>query len=57
MSEYGREYNDQINCAKCNILAEESLLLTCEHNLCLPCASQNLLREETKGIHKYQVNI
>jgi hypothetical protein len=48
----GKEY-----CAKCGILTEETLILTCDHDLCLQCAAKNLIREERKGIHKYIINI
>jgi hypothetical protein len=57
MSEFERkELEDKIFCAKCGSLVEESLLLACEHNLCLNCAARNLKREETKKIHKIKVN-
>ncbi len=50
-----KDLDDRIFCAKCGSLVEETLLLTCEHNLCLPCAARNLSKEETKNIHKYKV--
>lgn len=58
MSDYERkEIEEKIFCAKCGSLVEESLLLTCDHNLCLPCSAKNLSKEESKNIHKYKVNI
>lgn len=52
-----KDLDDKIFCAKCSNLVEETLLLTCEHNLCLPCAAKNLMREENKNIHKYKVSL
>jgi hypothetical protein len=44
MSDYGS--NETSVCSKCNKLVEtECLQLQCDHNLCLPCACINLLRE------------
>ena len=37
--------NDDIYCAKCNKSTEETLLLSCQHNLCIPCAAENLSRQ------------
>jgi hypothetical protein len=50
-----KEFEEKIYCAKCGTLIEETLLLTCEHNLCLSCAAKNLFTEESKNIHKYKV--
>ena len=50
-----RELEEKIYCAKCGLLVEETLLLACEHNLCLNCAARNLQREENKKIHKLKV--
>jgi len=36
------------NCAKCGCLPEDILMLTCNHDLCLSCASKNLQREMSK---------
>ncbi len=52
-----KEHEEKIVCANCNVLAEDSLMLTCEHNLCLLCGSDNLKREQRKGTHKYHVII
>jgi hypothetical protein len=55
MADYERkDLEEKIFCAKCNSLVEETLLLTCEHNLCLPCAARNLFKEEQKNIHKFK---
>jgi NMD protein affecting ribosome stability and mRNA decay len=57
MSDYERkDLEEKIFCAKCGSLVEETLLLTCEHNLCLSCAAKNLFTEDNKNIHKYKVN-
>jgi len=52
-----KDIDDRIFCAKCGSLVEETLLLTCDHNLCLPCAAKNLTKEESKNVHKYKVKI
>jgi len=36
------------NCAKCGCLPDDILTLTCNHDLCLPCAARNLQREVNK---------
>jgi len=46
----------ETRCAKCFLQVDESLLLICEHNLCIPCAAKNLSREESSD-NKYQVNL
>lgn len=50
-----KELETKEYCSKCGVLTEETLVLVCDHDLCLPCSSKNLIREESKGIHKYQV--
>ena len=50
-----KDIDEKTVCANCNIMVEESLMLTCEHNLCLLCGSENLKREQRKGNHKYHV--
>ncbi len=56
MSDFDRkDLEEKIFCAKCGLLVEETLLLNCEHNLCLTCAAKNLHREEAKKIHRLQV--
>lgn len=50
-----KDIDEKTVCANCNIMVEESLMLTCEHNLCLLCGSDNLKREQRKGNHKYHV--
>jgi tripartite motif-containing protein 63 len=55
MADYERKDLDEKNfCAQCNVLIEETLLLTCDHNLCLPCAAKNLSKEDSKNIHKFR---
>ena len=51
------DYDDKTICAKCGLVVEETLMLTCDHNLCLSCAAKNLAREENKGTHKFQVKL
>ena len=40
--------SEEIYCSKCHNKTEETLLLSCEHNLCIPCAAENLSRQESK---------
>ena len=40
---------DAVACAKCGELPNDVLILTCDHNLCLRCASNNLKRENMKA--------
>jgi hypothetical protein len=49
--------SEEIYCSKCHNKTEETLLLSCEHNLCIPCAAENLSRQESKGINKTQLVI
>ena len=49
--------SEEIYCSKCHNKTEETLLLSCEHNLCIPCAAENLSRQESKGINKIQIVI
>ena len=44
---------EEMICSKCNKISEYSLVLTCEHNLCIPCARKKLL---TKKIQNYNVS-
>ena len=44
---------EEMICSKCNKISEYSLVLTCEHNLCIPCARKKLL---TKQIKNYNVS-
>lgn len=39
---------DAVSCAKCGELPNDVLILTCDHNLCLKCASFNLLQQNKK---------
>ena len=38
----------------CHWWPEDILILICNHNLCLPCASRNLKNESTKSQHTFQ---
>ena len=47
---------EEIYCAKCHNQTEETLLLSCDHNLCIHCAADSLSRQEPQGmISKSQV--
>jgi hypothetical protein len=46
MSDYGKE--ETTLCTKCNKFIETALMLQCDHNLCLPCACVNFLKEEQR---------
>ena len=41
-----------VECADCGESPEDVLILTCEHNLCLPCAASNLNRSRKRGENK-----
>lgn len=49
--------SEEIYCAKCHNPTEETLLLSCDHNLCINCSAENLSRLETRGINKTQMVI
>jgi len=36
-------------CAACETIPEDVLILTCEHNLCLPCAAANLHQSQQRA--------
>ena len=42
---------EDISCSICGNKEEQSLVLSCEHNLCMNCAAENLIRNEVKGIN------
>ena len=42
---------EDISCSICGKKEEQSLVLSCEHNLCMNCAAENLIRNEVKGIN------
>ena len=50
MSEYNKE--EPSFCCKCNQITDEILMLTCDHNLCLPC-SANVLFKDSGNSRKY----
>ena len=45
---------DEIICSKCGMKTEDSVILSCNHNLCAPCAAENLIRNELPGINEIQ---
>ena len=45
---------EEIFCSNCNIKCDQSLMLRCNHNLCMNCASENLILNESEGINKSQ---
>lgn len=40
---------EAVSCARCREFPNDVLILTCDHNLCLKCASFNLKRENMKN--------
>ena len=40
---------EDIPCSKCGKRSEQSLVLSCDHNLCINCAAENLVRNEVQG--------
>ena len=47
---------DEVLCAKCEDNPDDVLILTCEHNLCLSCASKNLHEQETRSKNSFSVS-
>ena len=45
---------DEIYCSNCRVKCDQSLMLSCDHNLCMNCAAKNLVRHESPGINKTQ---
>ena len=45
---------EEILCQNCGVKCEQSLMLSCDHNLCMNCAAENLVRNENPGINKTQ---
>ncbi len=41
-------------CSLCKCRKNANLVLECNHNLCLSCAAENLLRQQLSGIKKFQ---
>lgn len=49
--------SEEIYCAICHKPIEETLLLSCEHNLCIACAAENISKQKSVGIKKTQLVI
>ena len=45
---------EDIYCSKCNNKTEQALMLSCDHNLCLSCASKTLDKQQIKDINTSQ---
>ena len=45
---------EEICCSNCGIICDQTLLLSCDHNLCMNCAANNLVRNELPGMNKIQ---
>ena len=45
---------EEICCSNCGIICDQTLLLSCYHNLCMNCAANNLVRNELPGMNKIQ---
>ena len=45
---------EEFFCSNCGSKCDQSLMLRCNHNLCMNCASENLIRNESEGINKIQ---
>ena len=45
---------EDISCSNCGIKCEQTLLLSCDHNLCMNCAAANLVKNELPGMNKTQ---
>ena len=42
---------EDIPCSRCGKKSEQSLVLSCDHNLCINCAAENLVKNEVQGIN------
>ena len=52
-------HDEGVVCAECGGTPEDVLILTCEHNLCLPCAAKNLhnsQQRQTNSKTSFQVS-
>lgn len=45
---------EDIYCTKCNNKTEQTLMLSCEHNLCLSCAAKSLNEQHIKDFNSVQ---
>jgi len=45
------ESEQDVPCSRCGKKSEQSLVLSCDHNLCMNCAAENLVRNEVQGIN------
>ena len=45
---------EDIYCTKCNNKTEQALMLSCDHNLCLPCAAKALNSQKVKDYNSSQ---
>ena len=61
MSDYSNrnDKEDSSYCSKCNLVSDEILMLTCDHNLCLQCAAKSLFKDterlsKNRSSSKYQ---
>ena len=45
---------EEICCSNCGVKCDQTLLLSCDHNLCMNCAANNLVRNESPGMNKTQ---
>ena len=45
---------EEIFFLNCGIKCDQSLMLRCNHNLCMNCAAENLVKNESEGINKIQ---
>ena len=41
-------------CSNCGKICDQSLMLSCDHNLCMNCAAENIVKNESQGINKNQ---
>ena len=46
--------DEEIFCSNCGVKCDQSLMLSCDHNLCMNCAAENLVKNESQGINKIQ---
>ena len=57
---YSNHHSDEeedVQCAKCGQRPEDVLILTCDHNLCLECAANNLREQHNMNANSFQVSL
>ena len=43
--------DEEIYCSKCNSRSSQTLVLVCDHQLCMSCAAENIILQEKPGVN------